>query len=145
MVHKCNNATKFENLKNILNSDPNVGQKLAGKFLKSQKPSPGGRIHLDIGAGRSTMKVEIGAKKAEEKVEIDAKTLQKHALELGLGIGKTKGLGTILNKLGVEMEKGWQNEVRDLSRLVTDKILAHLRQSGAFESRVAQFFSWWRI
>ena len=69
--HTCNLTTLEANMEAIIDKNPSLGQRLAAKVLKGKSPSPGGRVHLDLGAGRSKLKVAVNAPKGifEKKSE----------------------------------------------------------------------------
>ena len=60
-------------METIIENNPSLGQRLAAKVLSAKSPSPGGRVHLDLGAGRSKMKVAVNAPKGIfEKKQVNA-------------------------------------------------------------------------
>ena len=80
--HVCNLETLSTNMQAIALKNPTVGQKVAAKVLRSKKPSPGGRVHLDLRAGRSKLKVVVDAPKGLfEKKQVSATELHEFCLD----------------------------------------------------------------
>ena len=82
----------------IMEKNPKLGQRLAAKVLSGKSPSPGGRVHLDLGAGRSKMKVAVNAPKGIfQKKQVSAQELHEFCLDFQLGIGAEQKMGAKMN------------------------------------------------
>ena len=84
--HDCSITSLEENLDKVFEDHPHLAERMAAKTLRSKEPSPGGRIHLGLGAGSSKLAVAINAKPAHEKFQVSAEQLHKYSSEIGLGI-----------------------------------------------------------
>ena len=86
--HTCNLDTLQANMETIIENNPSLGQRLAAKVLKGKSPSPGGRVHLDVGGGGSKLKVVVNAslrkRKSVLKSYMHIVWIQDWALELSL-------------------------------------------------------------
>ena len=117
----CDKKFLEANMLEMAEKNPNVGERVAGRILRNKEPSPGGRVHLDTGGGRSKMKVAVDAPKGIfQKRIVSATELHTYALDLGMTITKEKKLGAIFNDLFGAMETGYKEKVREMSRLVSD-------------------------
>ena len=122
--HNCTQKSLADNLQKICDKNPSVGQKVAAKTLRSKEPSPGGRVHLELGAGRSKLAVAVNAPPACKKTPVNAEEdVTKFCLELGLGIGKQMEFSTQMNKwFGPgTIQTGFQKALREMSRTVSGK------------------------
>ena len=121
--HDCSITTLEENLDKFFEDHPHLAERMAAKTLRSKEPSPGGRIHLGLGAGGSKMAVAINAKPAHEKFQVSAEQLRKYSSEIGLGIGKQRDLGRQLNEWfgRGSVAPGFQKALRDMSNIVSGK------------------------
>ena len=122
--HTCNLTTLQANMEIIIEKNPKLGERLAAKVLGGKSPSPGGRVHLDLGAGRSKMKVAVGAPKGIfEKKQVSAQELHEFCLDHGLGIGAEQNMGAKMNKWfgSGSMETGYREELKEMSSLVSEK------------------------
>ena len=122
--HTCNLTTLEANMEIIMEKNPKLGQRLAAKVLSGKSPSPGGRVHLDLGAGRSKMKVAVNAPKGIfQKKQVSAEELHEFCLDFQLGIGAEQKMGAKMNDWfgSGSMETGYREELREFSRLVSGK------------------------
>ena len=123
--HPCDDKTLVANMLKIAEKKPTVGDRVAAGILKKKDPSPGGRSHLSLGAGSSTLKVLVNAPKGIlQKKQVTAAQLHAFCLDLNLGIGKEKKMGAKLNEWFDKgtMETGYHEMLREMSRLVSGKV-----------------------
>ena len=123
-AHTCTKEIMAQNLQKKMEENPSVGEKVVTRILRNKDPSPGGRVSLYTGGGKSTMKVVVNAPKGIfQKKQFSAHELHEICLDLQLGIGAEKKIGGKLNKVfGMgTMEAGYQQELIELSRLVSEK------------------------
>ena len=122
--HPCNKEIMAQNMQKKMEENPSVGEKVITRILRNKDPSPGGRVSLFTGGGRSTMKVVVNAPKGIfQKKQFSAHGLHELCLDLRLGIGAEKAIGAKLNKVfGMgTMEAGYQQQLIEMSRLVSEK------------------------